>query len=220
MSDFLSNLIARSFTDVPVIQPRVPSLFEPAAGEFFDEPQSSTPTTAAAETVAPTTAPSVSKSSPVREAVTSQLIANESDADAEKRLRKRDAPALESAPVSAKTQSAGKQTSGETPLEVETKRIVAPVDSFRDGEKDADKRKRPSEPFSRPRPFQSRPRKDFLPVEQRSSKSAPIIRVTIGRIEVRAIHLAPSAPAPKPLKPVPPKLSLDDYLHKREGASR
>jgi len=29
MSRFLSNLMARSFADVPAIQPRLPSLFEP-----------------------------------------------------------------------------------------------------------------------------------------------------------------------------------------------
>src|SRR5215472_14285931 len=47
MSDFLSNLIARSFTDAPAIQPRVPSLFETAGDEFPGEPQSSTPSLAA-----------------------------------------------------------------------------------------------------------------------------------------------------------------------------
>jgi hypothetical protein len=219
MSNFLSDLITRSFTDVPVIQPRMPSLFEPTAAEFFDEPQSSTPATAPAETIAPTNAPSVSKSPAVREAVTSHSIANELDTDAEERLRKRDAPEHESGPVIAKTHSTGKQTSGEGPLEVETKRIVPPVDLFRDGEKDTDKRKRPSEPLSRPRPFQSRRRNDFSSVEQRSSTSAPIIRVTIGRVEVRAVH--PPAPAPKPPKPSPPKLSLEDYLRQRsKGSSR
>ena len=39
MSGFLSNLIARSFNDAPVIQPRVPSLFETAGDEFFGELQ-------------------------------------------------------------------------------------------------------------------------------------------------------------------------------------
>jgi hypothetical protein len=47
---------------------------------------------------------------------------------------------------------------------------------------------------------------------------APIVRVTIGRIEVRAVH--PTAPAPKPAKPAPPRLSLEDYLHERKRGLR
>ena len=43
---------------------------------------------------------------------------------------------------------------------------------------------------------------------------APIVRVTIGRVEVRAIH--PPAPAPKPARPAAPKLSLDEYLRGRK----
>lgn len=60
---------------------------------------------------------------------------------------------------------------------------------------------------------QPRRRKDFVPVEKRSSTPAQIIRVTIGRVEVRAIHSP--APTPKSAKNRPPKLSLEDYLRKR-----
>jgi len=46
----------------------------------------------------------------------------------------------------------------------------------------------------------------------------PIVRVTIGRIDVRAA--APPAPPPAP-KPAPgPRLSLDDYLRQHSGRSR
>jgi hypothetical protein len=182
MSDFLSNLIGRSFTDAPVIQPRVPSLFETTGDEFLDEPQASTPGVAATETITPTNIPTpMSKLSPLRETATTKSIANVSEARAEESLPEPDAPAAQNAPVIAQTSRLSVQT-------------------------------------AEPRPIQPWRRKDFSPVEQRSSASAPTIRVTIGRVEVRAIH-SPT-PAPKPAKPAPPKLSLEEYLRKREGSSR
>lgn len=48
--------------------------------------------------------------------------------------------------------------------------------------------------------------------------SAPVIRVTIGRIEVRA-----AAPPPPPVEapaPPPPRISLDDYLRSHNGRTR
>jgi hypothetical protein len=200
MSDFLSNLIARSFSDAPAIQPRVASLFETAADEFFDEPQSSTPAIAA------------------RETATTKSVANDSDARAEESLPRPDAPAHQNAPGIAQPRRPSVQTAEVRKFEVETNKVIVPVNSFRDGEKYAAKKKRVSQALSEPRPTQSRRRKDFSPVEQRPSTSAPIIRVTIGRVEVRAIH-AP-APTPKPAKPPPPKLSLENYLRQRERGSR
>ncbi len=200
MSDFLSNLIGRSFTDAPVIQPRVLSLFETAADEFLDEPQSSTPSVPAPETIAPKDAPApISKSSPMRETVTTKSIANASDLRVEEHLLKPASPAAQNAPVIAQTSRLSEQTA-------ELRKL------------DAARKKRVSEAFSEPRPIQPRRRKDISPIEERSSTSPPIIRVTIGRVEVRAIQSSP--PAPKSAKPAPPKLSLEDYLHKRERGSR
>jgi hypothetical protein len=181
VSDFLSNLIARSFTDTAVIQPRVPSLFEPTAIEFLDEPQALTPTTAKPETIAhPNVPPSVSRSSPI--------------------------------------QRPSGRTEGMRKRRLETSKVIVPVDSFRDEEKDADHKEHASEASSEPRPIQSRGRKVFSLVEKPSSTSPPIIRVTIGRVEVRAIQS--SAPMPKAAKPPLPKLSLQEYLRKRERGSR
>jgi hypothetical protein len=45
-----------------------------------------------------------------------------------------------------------------------------------------------------------------------------IVKVTIGRIEVRAVHPPAPAPAPvRPREPVHPSVSLRDYLTKRQG---
>jgi hypothetical protein len=47
--------------------------------------------------------------------------------------------------------------------------------------------------------------------------SAPTVRVTIGRVEVRAVHPpAPSQTRP-PSAPRSPRLTLDDYLRERGG---
>lgn len=182
MSDFLSNLITRSFTDAPVIQPRVPSLFEITGDEFLDEQQSSTPSVPTPETIAPKNAPArFSKSLPTQETAITKSIANVSDARREESSPKPDAPAAQNAPVIAQTSR----------LSVQTAEL---------------------------HPIQPRRRKDFLPVDQRSSKSPPIIRVTIGRVEVRAVQSP--APGPKQAKLRPPKLSLEDYLRKRERGSR
>jgi hypothetical protein len=51
--------------------------------------------------------------------------------------------------------------------------------------------------------------------------SARTIKVTIGRIEVRAVYAAPERP-PAPRRPVrpAPKMSLDDYLRSRNGGGK
>lgn len=53
-----------------------------------------------------------------------------------------------------------------------------------------------------------------------ANAAPPIVQVTIGRIEVRAV--TPSAPpAPRaPARPQGPALSLDEYLRRRNGGGR
>ena len=48
------------------------------------------------------------------------------------------------------------------------------------------------------------------------SEPVPTINVTIGRIEVRAVH-QPAPARPPVAEPRAPLLSLDDYLKQREG---
>jgi hypothetical protein len=54
-----------------------------------------------------------------------------------------------------------------------------------------------------------------------ATETAPrVVHVSIGRIEIRAVH-PPAPPAPRaPAEPPPARLSLDDYLHGREEAGR
>jgi hypothetical protein len=48
--------------------------------------------------------------------------------------------------------------------------------------------------------------------------TTPTVRVSIGKIEVRAV--LPPLNSPKPVKPARPKMSLDDYLRRREGGNQ
>ena len=82
---------------------------------------------------------------------------------------------------------------------------------------------RPQEPVA-PAPM-LRPRTGpALPLEAQgrtrstSSSTAPVIRVTIGRVEVRAVH--PPAPTSKKQRSRPPTLNLDDYLGQRASRGK
>ncbi|HZA21190.1 MAG TPA: hypothetical protein VFA32_01040, partial [Dehalococcoidia bacterium] len=55
----------------------------------------------------------------------------------------------------------------------------------------------------------------WRPADSGPSRS-PTTRVNIGRIEVRAITPPAPAPAPKPPR-LDPRLTLDDYLRRRDG---
>jgi hypothetical protein len=99
---------------------------------------------------------------------------------------------------------------------LQPKHLIVPVDSSRAKENQSDSTTEVqfSETLASPPPR----RKHFTPVEKRSSTPAQIIRVTIGRVEVRAVHSP--APTPKSAKNRAPKLSLEDYLRKRERGLR
>jgi hypothetical protein len=204
MSEFLAKLIARNFTDAAVIQPRVPSLFEPTAVEFPEEPQSATPAIGARQTIAPTKmlAP-LREVSPVEKTATAKSIANASDALAEEHRLKPNAPGRQAARAIASS---------------ETEPLIVPRASSRGEEYQSGSTNQVSGIFAKTGAFRSWHRKYFPSVEQRSSTSAPIIQVTIGRVEVRAVQSP--APTPKPAKPAPPKLSLEDYLRERQKDSR
>jgi hypothetical protein len=245
MSDFLSNLIARGSTDAPVIQPRLPSLFEssselPSIGAI-----------GALETIAPADVPaSDPKIPPVRkiaaetqtEVGQQKMIpqnvppwnpkisrlgeiapeeptanVNVSEGRAETDLPKPDS-AVRQREVVPQTRRATKQTTEERKPQIETNQVIVPVASFRAEEKDAEETEPLAHAFSEPRPLHSRRRKDFSSIEPRSSASPRIVRVTIGRVDVRAVH--PPAPTPKPARSKPQKVSLEDYLRKRERRSQ
>jgi hypothetical protein len=58
--------------------------------------------------------------------------------------------------------------------------------------------------------------KHVLPHEEPDQAEAPVVRIHIGRIEVRAVAPAPAQSSSKST-PAQPRLTLDDYLRQREG---
>lgn len=74
-------------------------------------------------------------------------------------------------------------------------------------------------PQTRPRKRIQAERTGTLPRSATLPSSPPTIRVTIGRIEVRAISATPDAPRPASPRPGP-ALSLDEYLKQRGGNER
>ncbi len=55
-----------------------------------------------------------------------------------------------------------------------------------------------------------------LPHEESEQDETTLVRIHIGRIDVRAVPPAPTQPASKPA-PAQPRLTLEDYLRQREG---
>jgi hypothetical protein len=53
-----------------------------------------------------------------------------------------------------------------------------------------------------------------------TQSTPPIIEVTIGRIEVRALTPPAAPPPPQRERHEPPKMSLDDYLRAQGGGRR
>ena len=76
----------------------------------------------------------------------------------------------------------------------------------------------PQHALPRPSAFPAMKRELPLPAERNAPP--PTVRVTIGRIEVRAALPTPPTATREPPRPRRPALSLDDYLKRRNGESR
>ncbi|OAN38269.1 hypothetical protein A6A03_05105 [Chloroflexus islandicus] len=74
-------------------------------------------------------------------------------------------------------------------------------------------------PFSAPAPVMPREPVAPPPREPAAPPHPPRITVTIGRVEVRAVPPPPPSSRPRPQPPAP-RLSLDEYLRRREGGTR
>ena len=217
MSDFASNVIARALGRAPAVQPRLPSLFESSLGcggladsevevaEILTPTHTTTPSaqSAVASAHAPASVPPGGSS---------LLIPNRPSSGAER-----------TSPISpAQRQSRLRPT----PANMERRVVARPEPSA--PRRDAIAAAEPAEPVTmglRPagaeqiRPS-SAPLATVLSAEPRAERSAstspaPIIRVTIGRIDVRLVAparpLMPSVPSRKPM------LSLEEYLRARNG---
>lgn len=208
MNDFLTNLISRSFTATPAIHPYLPSLFESAPVEpFTEEPPTASPPVAASSPPPAEQCPTAALAPEFWRArrQPSQSINDippPNDAGSEERVRDGlgKCVALQTISTSSTAPSPG---------------AVFPAVS------------RPAEAIPPPQSPTLRLNRAIVPqkrtiaprqFEPQQETAVPAIHVTIGRVEVRAIH-AP-APAAKPTKRAVPTLSLDDYLQRRSGGGR
>lgn len=215
MSDFLSNLIARSFADNPAIRPRLASRFEPSTAESFSEANADEPARTADQT-----APSVQPASTSPKMIApepQETVKPAADAAINSTGENQAWHPNESKASVEAMETPAPRSDGRSKIGFNEKKKVVPttvaIDEKCHGH--AAKTETFEEPVKQPA-FCSLRENSALRVEPRPAP--PVIQVTIGRVEVRAVQSA--VPAPKPSKPAPPKLSLDDYLQRREGSPR
>jgi hypothetical protein len=216
VSDFLFRLAARALGSATVVQPRLASRFEPAAG--FEETVEVTSAREHDAALAPEAARVVP--APVAPALAERVPP----------------PALEPAPRPPAPVSQGERASAAPsappPQTAPAIRVVT-VEEKREQsetlhrertilEEIVTREDRPATPREPPPP-----RKPLELPARRAAARAPsaaterpepaqTAEVTIGRVEVRAIHQAPPPPREAPARRGP-SLTLDDYLKQRSG---
>ena len=213
MSDFFSHLIARSCAEPPAIRPRLPSLFESAATETLSDAQPGAPLMNAKQPPQPI-------SSTIPNSVSPEIISAAMPvADVPVTARTANLPSEINDPATAlqsqRTPVPG--ASAKPAIEPEPNKAIVPTTSVLEkGDQVLAAKTKLFHEFSERPAFKPAQQISFSQLEPRPA--APAIHVTIGRVEVRAIQS--TAPTPKPAKAVAPRLSLDDYLQKRDGGAR
>ncbi|MBI2203112.1 MAG: hypothetical protein HYU41_04570 [Candidatus Rokubacteria bacterium] len=223
MSDYLGRLAARTLGVADVVAPRPASRFERSPSE---SPAPSAAETSVAGEVdggrgeTATTTDIARRATPHRSPAAPPATATAS-IDAESQ-----APAVAGRAESAVTVVAGPQASGSAPRAARTRDAglaITPTLPAAATPRDA-ATSRAIEPAASPRGASARP---LVPAstprsdrdEWPRSPSGPVVHVSIGRLEVRAVRPAPSPPRPAPRAPEP-ALSLDDYLRQRSERRR
>ncbi len=227
MNDYLYNLAARTLGAAPLIKPRLASVFEPSSQADLtvaEETTSSAQAQLEAEAVKSTTAANQLRS----ESSASAIKAPPAPREAVQFRPRAGLPppmndkALNVAEAAQLTRQAAAQLP-EPPLFRRAAELSADVEA---GESSATKNAQAAAIQIRPSitlPAASGPTGEVMKAEpgtdQTAKEAAPVIRISIGRVEVRAVM--PTAPAPRPAPARPrPGLSLDDYLKEREGGKR
>ena len=209
MNDYLINLIARSLDRASVIQPRVPSVFEPSElGSEQSSVDASTPTgrRSAADVMTPAQRTS---SEPLAQRRRSVLEPHTSVTDM--RRPPDNAPIIQ--PSRGQVIASGHET------HVSTNRSISEASPRPFSESPRSSRELIHSTQPRPTVWSSGMPTHELSVgkslQHTNTTPAPLIRVTIGRIDVRAV-LPPTQP-PRRTTSTRPKLTLDEYLKQRNG---
>lgn len=264
MSDYLNNMVARALNSASLIQPRLPSLFEPPslAAEWL--PSALPPKTETADDesstrgtsfdASPRTQPSVRKFPgdtsppplmPTPDSWRRQPERSDAGPAAERPLEPQQAEHGATIPLppqtvgrrhAATSPTGGEtvpQSSPETPVSIPSiaalkARMVLPKGGGERGGEPAESTSTPATQSAAPaRVAAPPPEKILIKPATRAvnepmivQEQPPKIRITIGRVEVRAI-MPPQSPSssPRPVRPQA-RLSLDDYLKQREESQR
>jgi hypothetical protein len=235
MTDFLTRLVGRTLGSIPVVQARIPSIYEPAAVEQESvlpqlvAPASTVPTANNdIDLTAPLSSPPVEERGSISK-ITAIPVAKRSIDDS--------LGSLSSAPVAVTgeildlteryREQAGEEVTLSSPSSIDFETAdeldglslptVERQTNWHDRPQTAQKSKLETAvsgkeeifaELSPPRFENYHDRDDLFEVK---SSPPPTIRVTIGRIEVRVVSPPPPAPKPRQTAPVA-KLSLSDYL--------
>lgn len=213
MSDYLSNLIARSFNQREIIQPRLLSRFE--RPQQSGEPVVEQILELEREDRA-LQSPRVSLSSP-RETLKANFLSQPPTSDL--------LPSSPTQPIARESVAPSTPTEQKfTPAQIVQQRFVEQVSVSKDAHATANPQSEspflPKRIAPRQTPPVIQPQIVSLPESVTSSvpiakTEPPTVNVTIGRVEVRAI--APSSPPRQSPKPPTPNLSLEDYLRSGNG---
>lgn len=234
MADFLSRLAGRTLGVAPIVQPVIAPRFAPSPAhpdspptiEEFEDVIDATEST-------PRRVPSRSAALPAGRLGPSALV---TDIDRDREEGAASAPRETSVGAAARTSDEPRARSDAPEIAVH-RLVKAPADqpSWPTQQEDpaAELSARPQadpriEPIGWRLPRRAVDRYAVVPpitrgapaaVAAESPAAAPVIRVTIGRIDVRALP-APARPVPSPAAPRPPTPSLDGYLRSRNQGRR
>ena len=245
MSDYLKNLVERTLDPSRVVQPRLASRFEPQAGthgtfaafdvETDDEASPAAPSVEARTETRRTHVTTQADGAPRAQSEHLPAPVDERRPDFSPRAP-RPAPMSERAPGPPLTSQTfvNKETPGPAGVTVEAGKGAAREETSRQVSDAAREPRPPAEsvmtqtPRVAPRVVEPRlspvlrvseVQPPIAPDDARLDEEAPTIRVTIGRVDVRAVA-APAKEARRAPEPPRPALTLEDYLRRRGGGSR
>lgn len=212
MNEYLINLIARSLDRAPAIQPRVPSVFEPSdLGSEQSSGDASNPTGrhSAADVLTPAQykpgEPLVQRRRSVLEPYT-EVTGMRRPPD--------NAPVIQ--PSRGQVIASGHETDLSTERGI-SEASPRPLSESPRSSSELIHATQPRPPVRSP----VMPTHDLSvgrSLQHANTTPAPLIRVTIGRIDVRAV--LPPAQLPRRTASTKPKLTLDEYLKQRNGGRR
>ena len=237
MSDYLNSLVSRTLRLGPVVQPRLPSLFEPVAAGSASEPATEVSETSAPQETAPP--PATLTYTPVQVNIEAQPL-NESAA-AVVEFRSMPVPLVPGPtmppPVLSlsnpeDTRKAVRDESTESTPASENRSDPAPPrlkpavhirSSSKDREQIQPSLTTPPPPAILTYPAPPAPLSPGRRVNTQAAVEAeapePVV-ITIGRVDVRAVFPSQPQPAPRSNRASSQAMSLDDYLKQRSEGRR